>query len=563
MPRWTLALYHLHLKNISRGDGAPDRPRSAVACAAYRAGETLWNEAEERESKFGGRRDVVFSEIRLPDGAPAWMADRTALWNAVEARESRRDARLAKEVEFALPRELPRANWVAVALEMADAYASRGFAVDLAIHDDGSLHNPHVHMMMTTRLIGPEGFGNKLRELDGKAFLKELRAIWEAVANAALAKAGVASGIDARSHAARGIDRDPGQHQGPDPAARRERRDRTDNMPMDPKTAAAHRELTAEQDVRERFPLMSSREDWPPVERSKPAFFSTPERQEEDRFWNEIDRRAQPANPVVERPELAADIERMLERVHIARGAGTERQPDVLPALRDAYDSIRDKLVLELVKAQLIAPQTARHLHELDKVLYKDEFERNLAEARRHEAKRREVGHWPEPTRQQLKAVAEQERLEEDRKFDECDRMRAAAAAQVPDPDGNPIRADDLEQAETRMLNEVEGPGRSQAAPPRPERISDQNQSREEARDAIQRAADLPVSDRKAVAYRLAPQERSREWIEAERPRDSSSEPAQQPSRTLEYLRQRLGGQRPVSRRDDGPDRNPERDERR
>ena len=93
-----MAIYHLHLKNISRGNG-----RSAVACAAYRAGETLPNEAEERDTRFAGRRDVRFAAIVLPEGAPSWMADRGQLWNAVERAEIRKDARLAKEIEVALP----------------------------------------------------------------------------------------------------------------------------------------------------------------------------------------------------------------------------------------------------------------------------------------------------------------------------------------------------------------------------------------------------------------------------------------------------------------------------
>ncbi len=141
-----VAIYHLNVKNISRGDG-----RSVVAAAAYRAGAVLPNEAEERLSDFGGRRDVVTSEIRLPAGAPEWMADRTRLWNAVEVAEKRVDARLAKEVEFALPRELPRSAWLTVARAMADAYAAQGFVADLAIHDDGTKHNPHVHIRGTNR----------------------------------------------------------------------------------------------------------------------------------------------------------------------------------------------------------------------------------------------------------------------------------------------------------------------------------------------------------------------------------------------------------------------------
>jgi hypothetical protein len=216
-----VAIYHLHVKNISRGDG-----RSIVDAAAYRAGETLPNEAEERLSVFGGRRDIFAAEIRLPEGAPSWMADRAQLWNAVEIAEKRKDARLAKELEFALPRELPRAAWLAVARAMADSYTAQGFVADLAIHEDGTRHNPHVHLLLTTRVVTPTGFGLKIRSADGKHFVTGARALWARIANDALGKAGTAVVIDSRSYTKRNIERLPGQHRGPDPAERRARRAR-------------------------------------------------------------------------------------------------------------------------------------------------------------------------------------------------------------------------------------------------------------------------------------------------------------------------------------------------
>lgn len=222
-----MAIYHLNVKNISRSDG-----RSVVTAAAYRAGEILANEAEERLSDFAGRRDVVASEIRLPAGAPEWMADRTRLWNAVEVAEKRKDARLAKEVEFALPRELPRAAWLAVARAMADAYAALGFVADLAIHEDGTGHNPHVHILLTTRVVTPDGFGPKIRSADGRQFVTEARALWERIANEALRKAGIAVAIDSRSYAKRKLDREPGQHRGPNPEERRARRQRVKEQAM-------------------------------------------------------------------------------------------------------------------------------------------------------------------------------------------------------------------------------------------------------------------------------------------------------------------------------------------
>ncbi|KAA3448631.1 conjugal transfer protein [Mesorhizobium sp. SARCC-RB16n] len=214
-----MAIYHLNVKNISRSEG-----RSIVAAAAYRAGEVLPNEAEERLSDFGGRRDVVATEIRLPTGAPEWMAERASLWNAVEAAEKRKDARLAKEVEFALPLELPRSAWLGIARTMADAYTAQGFVVDLAIHDDGARRNPHVHLLMTTRVVGEGGFGLKIRSADGKQFVTEARALWERIANTALAKAGIEVTIDSRSYSKRKLEQLPGRHRGPNPQERRKRR---------------------------------------------------------------------------------------------------------------------------------------------------------------------------------------------------------------------------------------------------------------------------------------------------------------------------------------------------
>lgn len=216
-----MAIFHLHVKNISRGDG-----RSAVAAAAYRAGETLPNEIEERDSAFGGRRDVLHAEIVCPVGVPPWMLDRATLWNAVEAAERRKDARLAKEIEAALPRELPPEAWLVVCRTFAAHYAGQGFVADFSIHDDGSAHNPHVHVMLTTRIVTGAGFGGKIRSADGRQFVEDARAVWAELVNAALAKAGLDVSVDPRSHARAGVDRVPTQHRGPDAAERRSRREK-------------------------------------------------------------------------------------------------------------------------------------------------------------------------------------------------------------------------------------------------------------------------------------------------------------------------------------------------
>ena len=96
-----MAIYHLHVKVIGRKSGS-----SAVASAAYRSGSRLRDERLDRSHDFSAKRGVVHSEVMLPENAPEAWSDRERLWNDVEAFEVRKDAQLAREVEFALPREM-------------------------------------------------------------------------------------------------------------------------------------------------------------------------------------------------------------------------------------------------------------------------------------------------------------------------------------------------------------------------------------------------------------------------------------------------------------------------
>ncbi len=63
------------------------------------------------------------------------MSDRQTLWNAVEAREQRQDAQVAREIEFALPQELSqdRGDRVGAGLR-AREFVERGMVADLNIH---------------------------------------------------------------------------------------------------------------------------------------------------------------------------------------------------------------------------------------------------------------------------------------------------------------------------------------------------------------------------------------------------------------------------------------------
>src|SRR4051795_5600362 len=134
------------------------------------------------------------------------MADRERLWNAVEASERRKDARLARETQLALPRELDREAQLALLRGfVGEAKVARGMVADFAVHDvrarDGG-RQPHAHVVTTTRAIDatkPLGFGGKVRAWDDKAVLLEWREAWADHVNAALERARTPERVDHRT----------------------------------------------------------------------------------------------------------------------------------------------------------------------------------------------------------------------------------------------------------------------------------------------------------------------------------------------------------------------------
>lgn len=205
-----MAIYHFSGTVISRSQG-----RSAVACAAYRAGERLLDERYGKEHDYSKKADVLHREILLPEGAPAEFLDRGVLWNAVEACEKRKDAQLAREFNFALPRELSLEQNILLARGFVqETFVGEGMIADLCLHSDkgsdGEPH-PHAHVMLTMREVGEAGFGPKVRSWNDKALLLSWREGWAEVANRHLVLNGFEVTIDHRSFADQGIGLEP-QH---------------------------------------------------------------------------------------------------------------------------------------------------------------------------------------------------------------------------------------------------------------------------------------------------------------------------------------------------------------
>lgn len=259
-----------HLQKISRAKG-----RTATAAAAYRSCSLIQCEREQTAHDYRSKAGLEASGIILPDGAPGWAADRTALWNAAELRERngtrgtnagafKARAVTAREIMFGFPAELSAAGRLGVAESIArHLAATHQVATDFSIHlpgKDGDQRNHHCHMMLTTRRLTAEGLSEKTREWDdrrgGSATVTTLRAFVAETMNAALAHEGRAGivHVEHRSHKARGTGSAPTRHQGPgktNAARNRASRERTVWI----KTT---RERQAERQARERAALPSS-----------------------------------------------------------------------------------------------------------------------------------------------------------------------------------------------------------------------------------------------------------------------------------------------------------------
>jgi len=209
-----MAIYHFSAKVISRAAGS-----SALASAAYRSASRLHDQRLDRHHDFSNKAGVIHSEVMLPEGAPERFGDREALWNAVEAVEVRKDAQLAREIEFAIPRELSAEDGISLARDfVAREFVDRGMIADLNVHCDIGADGepkPHAHVMLTMREVKDDGFGPKVRDWNATSQLEHWREAWANHVNQRLAELDIDARVDHRTLAAQGIELEPQHKIGP------------------------------------------------------------------------------------------------------------------------------------------------------------------------------------------------------------------------------------------------------------------------------------------------------------------------------------------------------------
>lgn len=170
-----MAIFQFHMQIIGRSEG-----KSAVAAAAYRSGQKLENKYIGTIEDYTKKNWIEYSEVILPDNAPSDFKDREVLWNAVESSEKGRNARLAREIEVALPVELSMQENISLIKNFVqDNFVSDGMIADVNIHcppvkdadgipidkdgnpvtnkEDMVFRNPHAHILLTVRPLDEQG----------------------------------------------------------------------------------------------------------------------------------------------------------------------------------------------------------------------------------------------------------------------------------------------------------------------------------------------------------------------------------------------------------------------
>lgn len=231
-----MAIFHMSFSNISAGKG-----RSAIASAAYRSGEKLFDDKEGRHY-FYTRSVMPESFILTPKNAPEWASNREQLWNEVEKKDRKSNSRYAKEFNVALPVELSESEQKELLTKyVQENFVDQGMVADVAIHRDHQ-DNPHAHVMLTNRPFNPDGsWGLKAKtqyikdengkqlltksgfpkqrkiwlvDWDKKEKINEWRKNWALSVNQFLAQKNISDRISEKSFVEQGIADTPMQHEG-------------------------------------------------------------------------------------------------------------------------------------------------------------------------------------------------------------------------------------------------------------------------------------------------------------------------------------------------------------
>jgi hypothetical protein len=224
-----LAIYHLNVKNVSKDAGVSGHSGSSSAKFDYVL----------RQNKYAHDSDeVLFS---MSENMPSWAENPRDYWSKADETE-RKNGRLCKYVEFAIPIELSREEQFKLAEDFARQISTtttgEKLPFSLAFHRGRGDNNPHCHLMINERCDDGvkrdkevwfkrfnskdpmKGGAKKTEELHSRQWIFDIRKTWSEMANSALEKNNITAKIDHRTLKGQGDFHNEAQkHLGPAAAA--------------------------------------------------------------------------------------------------------------------------------------------------------------------------------------------------------------------------------------------------------------------------------------------------------------------------------------------------------
>lgn len=207
-----MAIYGFDIRPISRLHGD-----SVAKTAAYILRENVYDSYLGKTHYYAYRKDLLYSEILVPDYAPREFLDLNTLLEEIDQAESRYDARTGRVARLTLPNDKEFSN--AERFELAryfvkEAFIGWGMCAVMAVHagenEDPAKNNPHAHVLLTDRPVDANGFcARKNREWNQKEQLYKWRALWAEVQNRAFQEKGMEVRVSHESLEVQGIDRQP------------------------------------------------------------------------------------------------------------------------------------------------------------------------------------------------------------------------------------------------------------------------------------------------------------------------------------------------------------------
>lgn len=206
-------IYHMEVSTLSRGKG-----RSLGASLSYISGKKIHDRYSGKTYRHR-RFDLVQCRVYLPPSAPNALRDLQCLCDELNKVEKRKDARTGRLFICSLPNELVPGEWAKIVKDFIEEnFVAKGLCAVAAIHrgtnrDFPSKNNPHVHIIVSTRTVGPEGFNpQKDREHDKRCYIEIWRRAWAEVQNRAYERCHIEKRISHESLRVQGIDRKPLRH---------------------------------------------------------------------------------------------------------------------------------------------------------------------------------------------------------------------------------------------------------------------------------------------------------------------------------------------------------------